>query len=107
MKTCLLLDSLLKKRTTSAMVLVLSLIVAIPAARAAATIKDIATDATDPSNLSDTEPSIAVNPGNPLEIAVVSFSEGWGPGDMAPVWRSNDGGVGWTKVFQLPQPNPS
>jgi hypothetical protein len=107
MKTCLLLDSLLKRLTTVGLVLVLLLVVAMPAARAAATIKDIATDATDPSNLSDTEPSIAVNPANPLEIAVVSFSEGWGPGDMAPVWRSNDGGVSWTKVFQLPQPNPS
>jgi hypothetical protein len=107
MKTGLLLDRLLKRPITSALVLVLSLIVAIPAARAGATIKDIATDANDPSNLSDTEPSIAVNPANPLEIAVVSFSEGWGPGDMAPVWRSNDGGVTWTKAFQLPQPNPS
>jgi hypothetical protein len=107
MKTSLLLDSLLKRLITSTLVLVLSLIVAIPAARAAATIRDIATEATDPSNLGDTEPSIAVNPVNPLEIAVVTFSEGWGPGNMAPVWRSNDGGVTWTKVFQLPQPDPS
>jgi hypothetical protein len=107
MKTCLSLDSLLKRLTTSGLVLVISLIEAMPAARAAATIKDIATDATDPSNLGDTEPSIAVNPVNPLEIAVVTFSEGWGPGNMAPVWRSNDGGLTWTKVFQLAQPNPS
>ncbi len=43
------------------------------------TIKDIATDATDPNNLADTEPSIAVDPSNPLRIAIVSFS---GPGDQ-------------------------
>ena len=73
---------------------------------ATAVVKDIATDATDPSNLADTEPSIAVNPVNPLEIAVVSFSEGWGPGTMAPVWRSSDGGATWKKVPQLPQPDP-
>jgi photosystem II stability/assembly factor-like uncharacterized protein len=65
---------------------------------------DIATDATDPFNLEDTEPSIAVNPQNPLEIAVVSFSEGWGPGEPGPVWKSSDGGATWRKVFQLPQP---
>jgi len=43
------------------------------------TIKDIATDATDPNNLADTEPSIAVDPSNPLRIAIVSFSENWDP----------------------------
>jgi hypothetical protein len=69
-----------------------------------ARIVDIATDTWDPSDLSDTEPSIAVNPANPLEIAVVSFSEGWGPSDMGPVWRSTDGGATWIKAFQLPQP---
>jgi hypothetical protein len=106
-KTCLLLDSLSKRPITSALVLVLSLIVAIPAASEAATIKDIATDANDPSNLSDTEPSIAVNPINPQEIAVVAFSEPWDPNDptvMAPVWKSLDGGVTWKKIFQIPRP---
>lgn len=71
----------------------------------AATIKDIATDATDPSNAGDTEPSIAVNPSNPLEIAVVSFSGGWGPGNNGPVWRSTDGGATWSRALILPQPN--
>jgi len=88
-------------------VLVLSLVVAMPAAKAAATIKDIATDANDPSNLSDTEPSIAVNPINLQEIAVVAFSEPWDPNDptvMAPVWKSRDGGVTWKKIFQIPRP---
>src|SRR5574337_546653 len=74
-------------------------------ALAAATIKDIAIDATDPLNLSDTEPSIAVNPVNNQKIAVVSFSETWGPGDMAPVWKSSDWGVTWHKVRQIPQPS--
>jgi len=68
---------------------------------------DIATNATDPSNLADTEPSIAVNPANHLEIVIVSFSEGWGPGNPGPIWRSTDGGTTWTKLFVLPQPNPS
>jgi hypothetical protein len=76
----------------------------LPRAAAAQTLVDIATDATDPFNLDDTEPSIAVNPQNPQEISVVSFSEGWGPGDPGPVWKSSDGGATWRKVFQLPQP---
>jgi hypothetical protein len=65
---------------------------------------DIATDATDPSNLGDTEPSLAVNPRNPNQIAVVTFSEGWGPTTKAPVWKSDDGGTNWRKVCQIPQP---
>lgn len=72
----------------------------------AATLVDIATDATDPLHLEDSEPSIAVNPVDPQQIAVVSFSENWGPNAMAPVWKSNDGGVTWRKVFQIPQPQP-
>nr|NIQ04495.1 hypothetical protein [Candidatus Korarchaeota archaeon] len=35
---------------------------------------DIAVSAGDLSNLTDGEPSIAVNPANPLQIAVVTFS---------------------------------
>lgn len=66
---------------------------------------DIATDATDPSNLRDNEPSIAVNPLNPLEIVVTTFSDGWGPDEPGPVWRSTDGGATWTKIFILPQPD--
>jgi hypothetical protein len=67
-----------------------------------ARIVNIATDETDPRNLDDSEPSIAVNPLNPLEIAVVSFSERWP--QMAPVWKSDDGGYTWRKVFQIPPP---
>ena len=65
---------------------------------------DVATASTDPSNLPDSEPSIAVNPKNPNEIAIVTFSEGWGPASPAPIWRSTDGGATWTKVKQIPQP---
>lgn len=73
---------------------------------AQARIADIATDANDPLNLADTEPSIAVNPLNPLEIVIVTFSENWGPGVAAPIWRSTNGGLTWTKLFIVPQPAP-
>src|SRR5258705_13687630 len=81
-----------------------ALVLAVPGEASAATLVDIATDATDPLNLADTEPSIAVNPIDPMKIAVVSFSENWGPNAMAPVWKSDNGGVTWRKVFQIPQP---
>jgi hypothetical protein len=74
-----------------------------------ATIVNIATDSTDPQNLADTEPSIAVNPLNPQHIAVVSFFEPWDQNDpavMAPVWKSDDGGMTWRKVRQIPRPSP-
>jgi hypothetical protein len=67
---------------------------------------DIATDSSDPGHFADTEPSIAVNPANPLDIAVVTFSEPWGPGEKAPVWRSSDGGRTWRKDRILPQIDP-
>lgn len=70
---------------------------------AAIPLKDVANDATDPNNLSDTEPSIAVNPANPQEIAIVSFSEGWDVTTPAPVWKSADGGATWTKERLIPQ----
>ncbi len=91
----------------SVRVLLAAELLALSGTASAQTLVDIATDVTDPFNLADTEPSIAVNPQNPLEIAVVSFSEGWGPGDPAPVWKSSDGGATWRKVFQLPQPGTS
>jgi len=65
---------------------------------------NVATDATDPSNLGDTEPSIAVNPRNPQEVVIVAFSEKWSATQMAPVWKSDDGGLTWRKVRQIPQP---
>ncbi len=77
-----------------------------PAEPAQATLVDVASDATDPANLGDTEPSIAVNPANPLEIAIVTFSERWSSTAMAPVWKSSDAGATWRKVFQIPEPAP-
>jgi hypothetical protein len=67
-------------------------------------LKDIATDALDPNNLADTEPSIAVNPVNRHEIAIVTFSENWTPAKGAPVWKSADRGRTWEKVRQIVQP---
>src|SRR5689334_17032166 len=58
-----------------------------------ATVRDIATDSLDPSDAADTEPSIAVNPANEKDIAIVAFSEPWGPTQKAPIWRSFDGGT--------------
>jgi hypothetical protein len=81
-----------------------------PAAKTAKLV-NVATDATDPGNLEEAEPSIAVNPKNPLEIAIVTLSEGWDPEaanprseDMAPVWKTKDGGTTWRKVRQIPCP---
>ncbi|MCI0723052.1 MAG: glycoside hydrolase [Acidobacteria bacterium] len=66
--------------------------------------KDIATDALDPNNRADTEPSIAVNPENTREITIVAFSENWNSMAGAPVWKSDDRGNTWRKVFQIVQP---
>ncbi len=65
---------------------------------------NIATDATDVNNSGDTEPSIAVNPTNPLEIVVVAFSGNWSATQNAPVWKSSDGGLTWRRVPQIPRP---
>src|SRR6266404_3046656 len=108
MKTCYLLIDIASMRTfLLAAAVALGSILSEPAEMAAATIKDMATDANDLSNLGDTEPSIAVNPINPQEIAVVAFSEPWDPNDptvMAPVWKSRDGGATWNKIQQIPRP---
>lgn len=103
MKSFLYSDNTFTKRTFVVAVAALILVSA-PAGWAQATLVDVATDETDPRNLGDTEPSIAVNPANPLEIAIVTFSERWTPTSMAPVWKSSDGGFTWRKVFQIPQP---
>jgi len=110
MKTChLLINTMSMRSFLVAVAVALGSILSDPTEMAAATIKDMATDANDPSNLGDTEPSIAVNPTNPQEIAVVAFSEPWDPNDpavMAPVWKSRDGGVTWNKIRQIPRPAP-
>ena len=76
------------------------------AVSAKAQLVDIATNATDPNNLVDAEPSIAVNPLNPNQIAVVAFSGGWSQatGLRGPVWMSSNGGASWTKQLVLLAP---
>jgi hypothetical protein len=73
-------------------------------------ITDIANEENDRHNLSDGEPSIAVNPQNPLEIAIVAFSGEWGLSSSqainAPIWRSTDGGRSWKKDEIVPPPPP-
>jgi hypothetical protein len=83
-----------------------SLMVLFPSFAPAQTLVDIATNATDPNNLDDSEPSIAVNPLNPQQIAVVSFSGGWTFGGAgAPMWVSNNGGTTWSKNLVLTAPS--
>ena len=84
--------------------LIASLITPLSGPAKAQTIIDIATNANDPSNLADKEPSIAVNPTNPLEIAILAFSENYGGTTLGPIWKSRDGGLTWRKFLQIPQP---
>jgi len=86
-------------------ILTLSLLSAV----AQAQLVDIANNATDPNNLDDSEPSIAVNPLNANDIAVVSFSGGWSSatGLKGPVWRSANGGTTWSKQLVLVAPSPA
>src|SRR5205823_14661332 len=62
---------------------------------------------TDP-NLQNTdfdpngETSIAVNPLNPNEIVITSFTFDWN--GNAPIWHSTNGGRIWTKRFVIPPP---
>jgi hypothetical protein len=65
---------------------------------------NVATNATDTGNADDSEPSIAVNPTNPLEVVIVAFSGNWTSTTNAPVWKSSDGGLTWRRVPQIPQP---
>ena len=78
-------------------------------------LRDVAWLAGDTTrNVQNNEPSIAVNPANPEEIAIVAFSGNWdepfvagtgGGGDLgevaAPVWKSRDGGKSWHRVAQI------
>jgi hypothetical protein len=50
----------------------------------------------------DWEPSIAVNPRDPDEIVITTFSGSWGA--TAPLWLSTDRGRTWTKQFTIPAP---
>jgi hypothetical protein len=88
-----------------ALTMALVLLAAMPAS--AQVLVDIANDQTDPDGNDDSEPSISVNPRNPLEIAVVAFSGNWSASAPAIVWKSNDGGATWRPVRQLPPPPTS
>src|SRR5256714_11730999 len=44
----------------------------------------------------DSEPTIAVNPANPLQIAASAFTPDPAGGDVAPIYVSNDGGMTWS-----------
>jgi hypothetical protein len=52
----------------------------------------------------DSESSIAINPSNPNEIVLTTFSGGWFNNTQAPLWHSLDGGSLWTKQFSVPIP---
>lgn len=91
------------KEALISIVLISSLATFVATAQAQ-TLRNVATDTTDPHDLPDTEPSIAVNPRNPMEIVIATFSEPWGQDNSAPVWRSLDGGLTWTKTRVIPQP---
>jgi len=53
----------------------------------------------------DSEPSIAVNPANPLQIAGSSFTPDPAKGPFAPIFVSSDGGNTWTLNSIVPGAN--
>jgi hypothetical protein len=54
----------------------------------------------------DSEPSIAVNPANPLHIAGSAFTPDPGEGPLGPIYVSTDGGNTWTLNSILPGATP-
>lgn len=50
----------------------------------------------------DSEPTIAVNPANPLQIAASAFTPDPGSGNFAPIFTSVDGGNTWTLKSIVP-----
>ena len=57
----------------------------------------------------NSEPGITINPTNPLNIVISSFSGAWsqlnhGSYQNAPLWYSQTGGLLWTKEFSIPSP---
>jgi hypothetical protein len=50
----------------------------------------------------DSEPTITVNPANPLQIAASAFTPDPGRGNFAPIYTSNDGGNTWTLKSIVP-----
>ena len=53
---------------------------------------------------SDSENSLAINPANPNELAVLGFAESFTSTSNGAVWHSTDSGATWTKVLSIPQP---
>src|SRR5207253_469458 len=51
-----------------------------------------------------TEPSVALNPANPNQAVMTSFSGAFGTNQNAPLWYSTDGGATWTKEFTITPP---
>src|SRR6266850_4833806 len=50
----------------------------------------------------DSEPTLAVNPANPLQIAGSAFTPDPGGGNLAPIFTSVDGGNTWTLKSIVP-----
>ncbi|GAA0696830.1 hypothetical protein GCM10010193_59530 [Kitasatospora atroaurantiaca] len=50
------------------------------------------------------EPSIAVNPANPNQIAITRFSGSWSGGGNTDLLYSADGGITWTERSTIPPP---
>src|SRR6266702_8507874 len=53
----------------------------------------------------DSEPTIAVNPANPLQIAASAFTPDPLKGSFAPIYISSDGGNTWTLNSIVPGNN--
>jgi len=54
----------------------------------------------------DSEPTIAVNSANPLQIAASAFTPDPAGGDVAPIYVSNDGGTTWSLNAIVPSSAP-
>jgi hypothetical protein len=54
----------------------------------------------------DSEPMLAVNPVNPLQIAGSAFTPDPGGGDLAPIYVSTDGGNTWVLNSIVPSASP-
>jgi len=77
-------------------------------------LSDVIVSNTDPDlknqdRVLNSEPGIAINPANPQQIVISSFSGAWtqtAPGQFrnAPIWFSKNGGSLWTKEFTIPAP---
>jgi len=72
-------------------------------------IADPAVANTDPNfkntdTIGGSEPSVALNPANLMQIVVTGFSGNWAGGGNAPLWFSTNGGMTWTKFASITPP---